>query len=150
MTRPFTILALVAAAALAGCNNEDHTIVAGPGPDDQPMNNVGVTLPPSIQASKAYRCKDNSLIYVDWLSDGTARVKKDRNEIGTTVTLGEGAPLDVVLARLPRVEPEILQEHDVTRGGRRDGGRRRLPHRVCGEGDWALEELAEPLRDRCQ
>ena len=93
MTRPFTILALVAAAALAGCNNEDHTIVAGPGADDQPMNNVGVVLPPSIQASKAYRCKDNSLIYVDWLSDGTARVKKDRNEVGTTVALGEGAPL---------------------------------------------------------
>jgi hypothetical protein len=93
MTRPFTILAIVAAAALAGCNNEDHTIVAGPGADDQPMNNVGVTLPPSIQASKAYRCKDNSLIYVDWLSDGTARVKKDRNEVGTTVALGEGAPL---------------------------------------------------------
>ena len=93
MTRPFTILALVAAVALAGCNNEDHTIIAGPGADEQPMNNVGVVLPPSIQASKAYRCKDNSLIYVDWLSDGTARVKKERNEVGTTVALGEGAPL---------------------------------------------------------
>ena len=44
MTRPFTILALVAAAALAGCNNEDHTIVAGPGAGDQPMNNVGVLI----------------------------------------------------------------------------------------------------------
>jgi hypothetical protein len=89
MTRPFTILALVAAAALAGCNNEDHTIVAGPGGDDQPMNNVGVVLPPSIQASKAYRCKDNSLIYVDWLSDGTARVKKTREEVGTTIAAGD-------------------------------------------------------------
>ena len=89
MTRPFTILALVAAAALAGCNNEDHTIVAGPGADDQPMNNVGVVLPPSIQASKAYRCKDNSLIYVDWLSDGTARVKKTRQETGTTIPAGD-------------------------------------------------------------
>ena len=92
MTRLFTILTLVAAAALAGCN-EDHTIVAGPGADEEPMNNVGVVLPPSITASKAYRCKDNSLIYVDWLSDGTARVKKDRNEVGATVALGEGAPL---------------------------------------------------------
>ena len=89
MARPFTILALVAAAALAGCNNEDHTIVAGPGADDQPMNNVGVVLPPSIQASKAYRCKDNSLIYVDWLSDGTARVKKTREEVGTTLPAGD-------------------------------------------------------------
>ena len=89
MTRPFTILALVAVAALAGCNNEDHTIVAGPGGDDQPMNNVGVVLPPSIQASKAYCCKDNSLIYVDWLSDGTARVKKTREEVGTTLPAGD-------------------------------------------------------------
>ena len=52
-----------------------------------------VELPPAIVATKAYRCKDNSLVYIDWLSDGTARVKKDRNEVGTTVTLGEGAPL---------------------------------------------------------
>ena len=84
MTRPLTLLALVAAAALAGCNNEDHTIVAGPGADDEPMNNVGVVLPPSIQASKAYRCKDNSLVYIDWLSDGSARVKKSREEVGGT------------------------------------------------------------------
>ena len=84
MTRPLTILAIVAAAALAGCNKEDHTIVVGPGADDQPMNNVGVVLPPSIQASKAYRCKDNSLVYIDWLSDGSARVKKSREEVGGT------------------------------------------------------------------
>jgi len=89
MTRPLSIMLFVAAAALAGCNNEDHTIVAGPGADDEPMNNVGVVLPPSIQASKAYRCKDNSLIYVDWLSDGTARVKKTREEVGTTLPAGD-------------------------------------------------------------
>ena len=97
MTRPFTIIALVAAAALAGCDNSDHTIVsdpAGPDPMANAVANMGsVQLPASIQASKAYRCKDNSLIYVDWLSDGTARVKKTREEVGTTVTLGEGAPL---------------------------------------------------------
>ncbi len=91
MTRPFTILALVAAAALAGCNNEDHTIVAGPGADDEPMNNVGVVLPPSIQASKAYRCKDNSLIYIDWYSDGSARVKKSRDEVGAP-SIAAGSP----------------------------------------------------------
>jgi len=55
------------------------------------MNNVGVVLPPSIQASKAYRCKDNSLIYVDWLSDGTARVKKTKEEVGTTIAAGDKA-----------------------------------------------------------
>ena len=91
MTRPLTTLMLVAAAALAGCNKEDHTIVAGPDVDDQPMNNVGVVLPPSIQASKVYRCKDNSLVYIDWLSDGTARAKKDRNEVGTSIPAGDAS-----------------------------------------------------------
>jgi hypothetical protein len=91
MTRPLTTLMLVAAAALAGCNKEDHTIVAGPDVDDQPMNNVGVVLPPSIQASKVYRCKDNSLVYIDWLSDGSARAKKDRNEVGTSIAAGDAS-----------------------------------------------------------
>lgn len=93
MTRPSTLLALVAAAALAGCNNEDHTIVsdpAGPDPMANAIANAGsIQLPPSITASRAYRCKDNSLLYVDWLSNGSARVKKSREEVGTTVPAGD-------------------------------------------------------------
>lgn len=86
---------LVAAAALAGCDNSDHTIVSDPdGPD--PMANAvanagSVQLPPSIQASKTYRCKDNSLVYIDWLSDGSARIKKTREEVGTTVAAGDAS-----------------------------------------------------------
>jgi hypothetical protein len=91
MTRTLTILSLVAAAALAGCGNSDQA--ADTGADNQATNNVAVVLPPSIQASKAYRCKDNSLVYVDWLSDGSARVKKERNEVGTPTLTGEGNPL---------------------------------------------------------
>jgi len=79
-------LTLVAAAALAGCDNGSNTIVQE-GPKDPMANSLAnaapVELPPAITASKAYRCKDNSLIYVDWLSDGSARVKKERNEVGT-------------------------------------------------------------------
>ena len=96
MTRTPLLLALAATAALAGCNNDDHTIVAGPDGDagnKAPAANAPVTLPPSISASKIYRCKDNSVIYVDWLSDGTARVRTDRNEVGTGVQVGEGQPL---------------------------------------------------------
>ena len=50
MTRFFTMMTLVAAAALAGCDNSDHTIVSDPdGPD--PMANAvanagSVQLPP--------------------------------------------------------------------------------------------------------
>jgi hypothetical protein len=90
MTRTPLLIALGVAAALAGCNKEDHTIVAG-GPDEGGTNaqaNGPVALPPSVAASKSYRCKDNSLVYIDWLSDGTARVKKTRNEVGTPVIPG--------------------------------------------------------------
>lgn len=91
MTRTPMLIMLVAAAALAGCNKEDHTIVAG-GPQDDPAtavtNNEPVVLPPSIQAAKSYRCKDNKLVYIDWMSDGTARVKKTREEVGNAVTVG--------------------------------------------------------------
>jgi hypothetical protein len=81
---------LAATAALAGCDNSDHTIVSGPAgmTDSNTTAASQVALPPSIQSSKSYRCKDNHLIYVDWMSDGTARVKKTREEVGTAVTPG--------------------------------------------------------------
>jgi hypothetical protein len=90
MTRTALLITLAAAAALAGCNKEDHTIVAGGPQEDNnaAVANGPVALPPSITASKSYRCKDNKLIYVDWLSDGSARVKKTREEIGTPVAAG--------------------------------------------------------------
>jgi hypothetical protein len=90
MTRTPLLITFAAAAALAGCK-ENHTIVAG-GPDEGNDSNVAangpVALPPSITASKAYRCKDNKLVYIDWMSDGSARVKKTRDEVGTAVTPG--------------------------------------------------------------
>ena len=85
-TTTTTILALAATAALAGCN-ENHNIVAGGEPDEgtNAAANAGVQLPPSIVSSKIYRCGDNKLIYVDWMSDGSAHVKKSRGEIGVAV-----------------------------------------------------------------
>lgn len=92
MTRTFTIFALAAAATISGCDNSDHTIVTGE-PYDPQANAVenlqNIELPPSIVASHAYRCKDNSLVYVDWLSNDTARIKQSRDEVGTSVTKGE-------------------------------------------------------------
>ena len=86
MTRTITILTLAAAAVLAGCN-ENHNIVAGGEPDDgtNATANASVQLPPSIVSSKIYRCGDNKLIYVDWMSDGSAHVKKSRDEVGVAV-----------------------------------------------------------------
>lgn len=68
------LIVAVAAAMLAACDNSDHTIVArGPGdPNAAEVNTVGVVLPPSIAASKIYRCKDNDVVYIDWLSDNAS------------------------------------------------------------------------------
>ena len=65
MTRTPLLLALAAAAALAGCHK--HTIVAGgpPSDEDQNVSNTPVALPPSIVATKLYRCADNSVVTVD-------------------------------------------------------------------------------------
>ncbi|HET9811370.1 MAG TPA: hypothetical protein VFP53_06690 [Sphingomicrobium sp.] len=71
MTRTPLLLALVAAGTLAACNKEDHTIVVGAdnSANETVANSAPVELPPSITTSKIYRCKDNSVVYVDWLSD---------------------------------------------------------------------------------
>jgi hypothetical protein len=88
MTRNTLLITLVAAAALAGCNSKGQTVTADPTGDNIAAN-APVALPPSITASKSYRCKDNHVVYIDWMSDGTARVKKTREELGgTPVTPG--------------------------------------------------------------
>jgi hypothetical protein len=95
MTRASTIIAIAAAAALAGCDNSGQTIVGGPGADEAPLNNVGVELPPAIAASKIYRCKDNSVVYIDWLSDNkTANFRADKNAPPTQLKAAEaGQPM---------------------------------------------------------
>src|SRR5438874_4654830 len=97
MTRTPLLITLAVAAALAGCNKDNHTIVAG-GPDERGDNaaaNAPVALPPSIAASKIYRCADNKVVYVDWLSDNkTANVRNEPGGAPTQVTAPEaGKPM---------------------------------------------------------
>lgn len=81
MTRK-ALLMLAAAAALAGCNKESHTIVAGPPSYDDDANaaaNANVELPPAIVATKIYRCADNAVVTVNYLSDNkSANVLMDK------------------------------------------------------------------------
>ena len=88
MIRTHHLIAVAAAALLAGCNQEDHTIVAG-GPETEDPAAAAieaqgpVQLPPSVAASKTYRCADNSVVHVDWLSDGKSA--NGRTDAGGTV-----------------------------------------------------------------
>lgn len=89
MNRVALLSALVAAAALAGCNKSDSVANEANAVVNEPL-----VLPPSIVASKAYRCKDNSLAYVDFLSDNkTVTVRDARDGTPTALTMAEaGGP----------------------------------------------------------
>jgi len=91
MTRTPLIITFAAVAALAACNKENHTIVAGPDAGD---NNVvaktPVALPPSVVSSKTYRCADNKIVYVDWLSDNkSANIRTEKEGSPTQVTAAQ-------------------------------------------------------------
>ena len=98
MIRNITLLA-IAAASLAACNSESHTITANQAPDpmaEELANAAPVELPPAIAATNTYRCKDNSLLYIDWYSDGSARVKTEKGAGGTQVPApAEGVKSDL-------------------------------------------------------
>ena len=97
MTRTPLLLTLAAAAALAGCNKQSHTIVAGPPGYDENNTaaNANVQLPPAIVATKLYRCTDNSVVTVDYLSDGkSANVRAGKDTPSVQVTAPEpGQPM---------------------------------------------------------
>jgi hypothetical protein len=70
MIRKLSLIA-VGAMSLAACKQE--TIVAGEQPDpmkDELAKAAPVELPPAIAATKTYRCKDNSVVRIDWLQGG--------------------------------------------------------------------------------
>lgn len=84
--------------ALAACNTEPETIVAGGPRDDMAdelANAAPVELPPSVKDTKTYRCKDNTLVYIDFLSDDmTANLKLEKNAAPTQLKAPEaGQPM---------------------------------------------------------
>ena len=118
MTRTL-ILTLAAAAALAGCNKESHTIVAGPDTGDYNVAaNADVQLPPSIVATKLYRCADNSVVTVDYLSDGKS----------ANVHTGKTAPTVLVVA------PEAGQPRTAEGGYSVEGSASSGTAKVAGPG----------------
>lgn len=86
--------ACAAAAALAACSSEPETIVVNryDAQAEALANAAPVELPPSIVAARAYRCRDNSLVYIDFYSNNTATIRNQRGgDIAATVTSPDGA-----------------------------------------------------------
>ena len=69
--------AVAAIVGLAACNTEPEVVLIN---KDDPMadalkNAAPVAPPPMIQASRTYRCRDNSLYYVDFYTNHSAMVR---------------------------------------------------------------------------
>ncbi|SMF61677.1 hypothetical protein [Allosphingosinicella indica] len=97
MAISYRILAAAPVAALfalAGCNTEPETIVAGQ--DDPQAADLAeappVELPPSIAATRTYRCKDNSLLYADYYTNNTVQVRAKRTDEPVILTTETGTP----------------------------------------------------------
>jgi len=70
--------AFAATLSLSACSNEPEVVETPDPMKDQLAKAAPVELPPAIQASRTYRCKDNSLVFIDFMSNNTAIVRKGK------------------------------------------------------------------------
>jgi hypothetical protein len=93
-----TAAALVA-STLAACQSEPEVVSSrAPDPYAEAKKKAGpVELPPSIRETVTFRCKDNSLVYVDFFNgDKLVNIKTDPK--GTPTQLRAEAPGDAFTA----------------------------------------------------
>jgi hypothetical protein len=93
LSRSAPALAAILFLGLSACDPKPTTIT-GPDTDDQKAalaTAKPIALPPSIQASKVYRCKDSSVVYVDYMSDKTSAMVKTKKD-GTATTVKSATP----------------------------------------------------------
>lgn len=86
------LIAVTALGLLSACNNDQPEVVGGPAdPMAQQLANAApVELPPSVKVSRQYRCKDNSLLFVDFMTDDkTANVRTEKNGAPTKLVAAE-------------------------------------------------------------
>jgi hypothetical protein len=92
MKNPLRLSAPLALLAVLGAC-ERQTI----DPNKEPEANASATAapveaPPMIQASRTYRCKDNSLLYADFYTNDTVQVRSAKDSPPTILTAAAGQP----------------------------------------------------------
>jgi len=89
-----TAASAAALLALGACSGESEPVTVNKyDPQAQALANAApVQLPPSITASRTYRCADNSLIYVDFYNNDTAQVRTSQDGMPTILTAAGGNP----------------------------------------------------------
>jgi hypothetical protein len=86
-TKIIAAASIAASLVLAACSNEPEVVDTNPDPMKEELAKAGpVEAPPMIQASRTYRCKDNSLVYVDFYTNNTAQYRTEKGGQATTLT----------------------------------------------------------------
>ena len=86
----FAAASVAALLSLAACKNQPEMVDTNPDPmKDELAKASPVEAPPMIQASRTYRCKDNSLVYVDFYTNNTAQFRTEKGGPATALTAAE-------------------------------------------------------------
>ena len=82
---------LAALISLAACENKPPEVVGGPhDPQAEALKNAPkVEAPPMIQASRTFRCKDNSLIYADFYTNNSVQLRTAKDAAPIALTAAE-------------------------------------------------------------
>ena len=73
--------------ALAACGEPEVVTVNKYDPQAEALANAApVEAPPMIQATRTYRCKDNSLLYAEFYTNNTVQVRAEKNGPPTVLT----------------------------------------------------------------
>ena len=90
----FAAVAIAGSLVLNACRNEPEKI--DPNANDPQRDALAkappVALPPQIQASRTYRCADNSLVYVDFYNNNTAQLRTSETGQPTMLRAEGGNP----------------------------------------------------------
>jgi len=89
-TRFLTAAVLGSALMLTACGKPETITASESDPDAAALNVAApVELPPMVTQSRTYRCKDASLVYVDFFSNNTATYKTSKEGTPTMLTAAE-------------------------------------------------------------
>lgn len=84
LTLSLSLLSLATLSACGEAKPEAFNETIGDPMETELANAAPVALPPALKASKTYRCKDNSLVYIDFFADDvSANIRTEK----------EGAPV---------------------------------------------------------
>ena len=90
-TRLFAAATGAALLALTACGEPEVVTVNDYDPMADALKNAApVEPPPMIQASRTYRCGDNSLVYIDFMSNNTANIRTQRGGTPVATVTAEG------------------------------------------------------------